>query len=134
MGLGTASLCEARLNTRKAGESSPAVKTSRFRSGTRTEPRLVALGLHVARTECLLKAENYAHGRQHGRRAETRMALLEQAAIWRSRAFELRMQRFEHLRDTAPRTRQSQRRDLRTSSIDRPKAGLETHVPCARGA
>ena len=49
-------------------------------------------------TECLLKAENYelaARMAPEGRR----MALLEQAALWRKRAFELQMLRFEHLRE-----------------------------------
>ena len=49
-------------------------------------------------SECLLKAENYelaARLAPEGRR----MALLEQAAIWRKRAFEFQMLRFEHLRE-----------------------------------
>jgi hypothetical protein len=49
-------------------------------------------------SECLLKADNYelaARLAPEGRR----MGLLEQAAMWRKRAFELQMLRFEHLRE-----------------------------------
>ena len=49
-------------------------------------------------TECLLKAENYAVAARMAPGGE-RMILLEQAAMWRKRAFELRMLRFEHLRE-----------------------------------
>jgi hypothetical protein len=49
-------------------------------------------------TECLLKAENYAVAARMAPDG-TRMALLEQAAMWRNRAFELRMLRFEHLKE-----------------------------------
>jgi hypothetical protein len=49
-------------------------------------------------TECLLKAENYAMAARMAPDGK-RMVLLEQAAMWRKRAFELRMLRFEHLRE-----------------------------------
>jgi hypothetical protein len=49
-------------------------------------------------TEWLLKAENYELAARMAPEGE-RMALLEQAAIWRKRAFELQMLRFEHLRE-----------------------------------
>ena len=49
-------------------------------------------------TECLLKAENYVVAARMAPDGE-RMALLEQAAIWRKRAVDLRMLRFEHLRE-----------------------------------
>ena len=49
-------------------------------------------------TECLLKAENYVVAARMAPDG-ARMALLEQAAMWRKRAFELRMLRFEHLRE-----------------------------------
>ena len=49
-------------------------------------------------TECLLKAENYEMAARMALDGD-RMAMLEQAAIWRKRAFDLRMLRFEHLRE-----------------------------------
>ena len=49
-------------------------------------------------TECLLKAENYVVAARMAPAGE-RMVLLEQASIWRKRAFELRMLRFEHLKE-----------------------------------
>ena len=49
-------------------------------------------------TECLLKAENYAVAARMAQDGE-RIALLERAALWRRRAFELKMLRFEHLRE-----------------------------------
>lgn len=49
-------------------------------------------------TECLLKADNYELAARMAP-DEERMALLEQAVIWRKRAFELQMLRFEHLRE-----------------------------------
>ncbi len=51
-------------------------------------------------TECLLKAENYAVAARMAAEGD-RMALLEQAAMWRKRSFQLRMLRFEHLREIA---------------------------------
>ena len=49
-------------------------------------------------TECLLKADNYSIA---ARLADdrSRMELLKEAAMWRRRAFELQMLRFEHLRE-----------------------------------
>ena len=49
-------------------------------------------------TECLLKAENYAVAARMAQGGK-RIVLLEQAALWRRRAFELKMLRFEHLRE-----------------------------------
>ena len=49
-------------------------------------------------SECLLNAENYALAARMVPPGE-RMRLLEQAAVWRRRAFELQMLRFEHLRE-----------------------------------
>jgi hypothetical protein len=49
-------------------------------------------------TEFLLKAENYVTAAQLADE-HTRVKLLEQAAIWRRRAFELQMLRFEHLKE-----------------------------------
>jgi hypothetical protein len=49
-------------------------------------------------TECFLKAENYALAARMAPDGE-RMALLEQASMWRKRAFDMRMLRFEHLRE-----------------------------------
>jgi hypothetical protein len=49
-------------------------------------------------TECLLKAENYAVAARMAPEGE-RMGLLEQAVVWHKRAFEMRMLRFEHLRE-----------------------------------
>jgi hypothetical protein len=49
-------------------------------------------------TECLLKAENYAVAARMAADGD-RMAFLEQAALWRRRAFEMHMLRFEHLRE-----------------------------------
>jgi hypothetical protein len=52
-------------------------------------------------SECLLQAENYAIAASMAD-DETRMTMLEQAAMWRRRAFELQMLRFEHLREVDP--------------------------------
>ena len=49
-------------------------------------------------TECLLQAENYQVAAAMADE-EARMALLEKAAMWRRRSFELQMLRFEHLRE-----------------------------------
>ncbi len=49
-------------------------------------------------TECLLQAENYELAARMVPDAD-RMSLLQQAAVWRRRAFELQMLRFEHLRE-----------------------------------
>jgi len=49
-------------------------------------------------SECLLKADNYAIAARLADET-TRMGLLEQAAIWRRRAFEFQMLRFEHLKE-----------------------------------
>lgn len=60
-------------------------------------------------SECLLKAENLALAARmaEGRK---RLALMGAAAFWRNRAFELRMQRFRHLRETADSVPQNQAR------------------------
>jgi hypothetical protein len=50
-------------------------------------------------SECLLKAENYELAARMAPEGQ-RMALLEQAALWRKRAHDLRMLRFEHLRES----------------------------------
>ena len=52
----------------------------------------------LTHSECLLQAENYAIAASMAD-DEGRMAMLEQAALWRRRAFELQMLRFEHLRE-----------------------------------
>ncbi|HEV7692635.1 MAG TPA: hypothetical protein VGO52_17490 [Hyphomonadaceae bacterium] len=52
-------------------------------------------------SECLLQAENYAIAASMADEA-SRGALLEQSALWRRRAFELQMLRFEHLREVDP--------------------------------
>ena len=49
-------------------------------------------------TECLLKAENYDVAARLAADRD-RMGLLEKAAVWRNRAFQLQMLRFEHLRE-----------------------------------
>ena len=49
-------------------------------------------------SECLLKAENFAVAARLAN-DEERMALLEESALWRQRAFELQMLRFEHLKE-----------------------------------
>jgi hypothetical protein len=48
--------------------------------------------------ECLLQAENFAIAASMAE-GETRLIMLEQAALWRRRAHELHMLRFEHLRE-----------------------------------
>ena len=52
-------------------------------------------------TECLLQAENYTIAAQMADE-DLRKELFEQAAVWRRRAFELQMLRFEHLREDTP--------------------------------
>jgi hypothetical protein len=49
-------------------------------------------------TECLLQAENFAVAASMAE-GETRLIMLEQSALWRRRANELQMLRFEHLRE-----------------------------------
>jgi hypothetical protein len=49
-------------------------------------------------TECLLQAENYAIAASMADE-DVRMEFLETAAMWRRRAFEMQMLRFEHLRE-----------------------------------
>ena len=49
-------------------------------------------------SECLLQAENYAIAASMAAEG-ARSALLEQSAVWRRRAFDLQMLRFEHLRE-----------------------------------
>jgi len=49
-------------------------------------------------SECLLKAENYEIAARLADDQE-RMALMEMAAMWRQRSFELQMLRFEHLKE-----------------------------------
>lgn len=49
-------------------------------------------------TECLLQAENYTIAASLAE-GETRIEMLEMATIWRRRAYELQMLRFEHLRE-----------------------------------
>ncbi len=55
-------------------------------------------------TECLIQAENYELAARMAPEAD-RMALLEEAVIWRRRAFELQMLRFEHLREIPEESR-----------------------------
>jgi hypothetical protein len=52
-------------------------------------------------SECILQAENYAIAASMADE-DSRMAMLEQAALWRRRAHELQMLRFEHLREVDP--------------------------------
>jgi hypothetical protein len=52
-------------------------------------------------SECLLQAENYAVAASMAD-DEGRVPLMEQSAMWRRRAFELQMLRFEHLREVDP--------------------------------
>jgi hypothetical protein len=52
----------------------------------------------LSSSECLLQAENYAIAASMADE-ESRIPLLEQSALWRRRAFELQMLRFEHLRE-----------------------------------
>jgi hypothetical protein len=52
-------------------------------------------------SECLLQAENFAVAASMADE-ESRMPMLEQAALWRRRAFELQMLRFEQLREVDP--------------------------------
>jgi hypothetical protein len=52
----------------------------------------------LTQSECLLQAENYAVAASMADE-ESRSTLLEQSALWRRRAFELQMLRFEHLRE-----------------------------------
>jgi hypothetical protein len=52
----------------------------------------------LTHSECLLQAENYAVAASMADE-ESRSTLLEQSALWRRRAFELQMLRFEHLRE-----------------------------------
>jgi hypothetical protein len=54
-------------------------------------------------SECLLQAENYAIAASMAGE-DSRSALLEQSALWRRRAFELQMLRFEHLREIPDET------------------------------
>jgi hypothetical protein len=54
-------------------------------------------------SECLLKAENYAVAARLAD-DEERMSLLELSVLWRQRSFELRMLRFEHLKELADET------------------------------
>jgi len=54
-------------------------------------------------SECLLKAENFAVAARLAD-DEERMSLLEESALWRQRAFELQMLRFEHLKELADET------------------------------
>jgi hypothetical protein len=49
-------------------------------------------------TECLLQAENFAIAASMAE-GETRLIMLEQSALWRRRAHELQMLRFEHLKE-----------------------------------
>lgn len=48
--------------------------------------------------ECLLQAENFAMAASMAE-GESRLIMLEQAALWRRRSYELQMLRFEHLRE-----------------------------------
>jgi hypothetical protein len=52
-------------------------------------------------SECLLKAENYEFAAKLTD-GTARLGLLEKAVKWRSAAYRLQMQRFEHLRTGDP--------------------------------
>lgn len=55
----------------------------------------------LSASECLLKAENYSFAASLSEEARDRMVLLGAAAYWRNRAFDLQMERFQHLREVA---------------------------------
>ena len=55
----------------------------------------------LTHSECLLQAENYAVAASMADEG-SRSLLMEQSALWRRRAFELQMLRFEHLREVDP--------------------------------
>ena len=68
-----------------------------YSSGTRTSLGLLRYPGMLTTSECLLRAENYEVAAKLSE-GVTRMALLEKAAKWRSAAYRMQMQRFEHLR------------------------------------
>jgi hypothetical protein len=55
----------------------------------------------LSASECLLKAENFTFAASMSEEGRDRLVLLGAAVYWRNKAFDLQMERFQHLRDVA---------------------------------